>query len=671
MASPTSLSLPEPAAAPEGLCSQCAAFDLDDALCFKPAIAVRIVLEIYQLKPKTCAFCRFLSGSMGHLPKGGMYNVTAVQAHFAVTPLLEKIEAPILCIEARRDWRIFNLFNIRSSIIFDCTGPIARNLQPIARLIDYRVVREWIDSCVHTHQCRTVDRGKNLRYSYSVPGLKVIDCEHRLIRDLPATASYVTLSYVWGNPKDQSVGQARLESPAPELLPQDLPATIEDAIKVTLALGHDYLWVDRYCLNKSSEDFHAQLRQMDKIYAGSALTIIAAAGSDGSYGLPGVSRQRVVNQSFYFGRRILYSTPLFSRETLESTTWSSRGWTYQEGLLSTRRLVFTDTQLYYECQERSRMEGWLAPEHMFWRRDEESAGSWCDYFNKNPDPGLFPTINGHVKSVLHRIEAFTKRSLTYEDDVLNALLGIFALLRQGTNIPYSGIQHLWGMPYFGYDVNFRRDRTPLTISLSRFVNNLSWDVDNPVRRRVGFPSWSWTGWIGTVRWAKGLMMVDNGRYHRHRSTPDVPCTVSLELRNGNTVDWRIYHAMSYLHDTSEDARNAQQLTRFIHISAYITQIMQSDAPHCYQLELDRKKSNNDSRPVYVSINPTGGDHVNVGRGLFVMHLPWYLEYGHDSECNVLVVQRQGSHWERVGIGSTSTFLEVAPVEKTWTKIRLG
>jgi hypothetical protein len=317
------------------------------------------------------------------------------------------------------------------------------------------------------------------------------------------------------------------------------------------------------------------------------------------------------------------------------------------------------------------MEGWLAPEHMFWRRDEESAGSWCDYFNKNPDPGLFPTINGHVKSVLHRIEAFTKRSLTYEDDVLNALLGIFALLRQGTNIPYSGIQHLWGMPYFGYDVNFRRDRTPLTISLSRFVNNLSWDVDNPVRRRVGFPSWSWTGWIGTVRWAKGLMMVDNGRYHRHRSTPDVPCTVSLELRNGNTVDWRIYHAMSYLHDTSEDARNAQQLTRFIHISAYITQIMQSDAPHCYQLELDRKKSNNDSRPVYVSINPTGGDHVNVGRGLFVMHLPWYLEYGHDSECNVLVVQRQGSHWERVGIGSTSTFLEVAPVEKTWTKIRLG
>lgn len=671
MASPTSLSFPAPAAAPEGLCSRCAAFDLDDALCFKPAIAVRVVLEIYQLKPKTCPFCRFLSGSMGHLPKGGMYNVTAVQAHFAVTPLLEKIEAPILCIEARRDWRIFNLFNIRSSIIFDCTGPIARNLQPIARLIDYRVVREWIDSCVHTHQCRTVDRGKNLRYSYSVPGLKVIDCEHRLIRDLPATALYVTLSYVWGNPKDQSVGQARLESPAPELLPQDLPATIEDAIKVTLALGHDYLWVDRYCLNKSSEDFHAQLRQMDKIYAGSALTIIAAAGSDGSYGLPGVSRQRVVNQPFHFGRRILYSTPLFSRETLESTTWSSRGWTYQEGLLSTRRLVFTDTQLYYECQESSRMEGWLAPEHMFWRRDEESAGSWCDYFNKNSDPGLFPTINGHVKSVLHRIEAFTKRSLTYEDDVLNALLGIFALLRQGTNIPYSGIQHLWGMPYFGYDVNFRRDRTPLTISLSRFVNNLSWDADNPVRRRVGFPSWSWTGWIGTVRWAKGLMMVDNGRYHRHRSTPDVPCTVSLELRNGNTVDWRIYHAMSYLHDTSEDARNAQQLTRFIHISAYITQIMQSDAPHCYQLELDRKKSNNDSRPVYVSINPTGGDHVNVGRGLFVMHLPWYLEYGHDSECNVLVVQRQGSHWERVGIGSTSTFLEVAPVEKTWTKIRLG
>jgi hypothetical protein len=315
------------------------------------------------------------------------------------------------------------------------------------------------------------------------------------------------------------------------------------------------------------------------------------------------------------------------------------------------------------------MEGWLAPEHMFWRRDEESAGSWCD-FVKSRDPGLFPTVNRSDKSVLSRIEAFTKRSLTYEDDVLNALLGIFAVLREDKDGPYTGIRHLWGIPYFGYDVNFRTDRTPPVILLARFVNNLSWDVDTPVRRRIGFPSWSWTGWIGTARWAKGPMMLENGRY-RHRSTPDVPCTVSLELRNGTTVDWWTDHAMSYLHHASVDARNAQQFTRFIHISAYITQIMQSDAPHCYQLELDRKRSNNDSRPVYVYINPTGGDHVNVGRGLFVMHLPWYLEYGHDSECKVLVVQREGSHWERVGIGSTSTLLEVAPVGKTWTTIRLG
>lgn len=382
----------------------------------------------------------------------------------------------------------------------------------------------------------------------------------------------MTLSYVWGKPKDQSVGQARLESPAPELLPQDLPATIEDAIKVTLALGYDYLWVDRYCLSKSSEDFHAQLRQMDKIYAGSALTIIAAAGSDGSYGLPGVSRQRVANRPFHVGRQILCSTPLFSRETPESTTWSSRGWTYQEGLLSTRRLVFTDTQFYYECQERSRMEGWLAPEHMFWRRDEESAGSWCDYFNKIPDPGLFSTINGHVKSVLSRIEALTKRSLTYEDDVLNALLGIFALLRQDKNIPYSGIQHLWGPPYFGYDANFRRDRTPLTVSLSRFVNNLSWDVGNPVRRRVGFPIWSWTVWIGIVRWAKGPMMVgkgtDDGRQRpisqtpiytrcpmhcqfgtpewKHRRLANLPCHVLLTRRFRGRTKRATTHSL-YIH----------------------------------------------------------------------------------------------------------------------------
>lgn len=63
-----------------------------------------------------------------------------------------------------------------------------------------------------------------------------------------------------------------------EALPDHLPSTIEDAILVAVELGVPYLWVDRYCID--SRYRHDVIRQMDKIYAGAELTIIATFGSN-------------------------------------------------------------------------------------------------------------------------------------------------------------------------------------------------------------------------------------------------------------------------------------------------------------------------------------------------------------------------------------------------------
>ncbi len=41
--------------------------------------------------------------------------------------------------------------------------------------------------------------------------------------------------------------------------------------------------------------------------------------------------------------------------------WSSRAWTYQEGLLSRRRLLFTESQVYFQCMEMHCWEGISAP----------------------------------------------------------------------------------------------------------------------------------------------------------------------------------------------------------------------------------------------------------------------------------------------------------------------
>jgi hypothetical protein len=100
--------------------------------------------------------------------------------------------------------------------------------------IDIDQIGSWIDECSTTHDvsCRPLPTAE-------LHGLKVINCLRRSVELAPPKCKYVALSYVWGQ-------AARFESPRSHDLQQRLPRTIEDSIAVTLALGYDYLWIDRY-----------------------------------------------------------------------------------------------------------------------------------------------------------------------------------------------------------------------------------------------------------------------------------------------------------------------------------------------------------------------------------------------------------------------------------------
>jgi hypothetical protein len=49
------------------------------------------------------------------------------------------------------------------------------------------------------------------------------------------------------------------------------------------------------------------------------------------------------------GDTVLLSTLRAPRRHIQNSVWSTRCWTYQEGVLSRRRLVFTKEQVYFEC----------------------------------------------------------------------------------------------------------------------------------------------------------------------------------------------------------------------------------------------------------------------------------------------------------------------------------
>jgi hypothetical protein len=195
-------------------------------------------------------------------------------------------------------------------------------------LIVFSILRGWLDYCRknHTDSCSVSPQS-------SLPGLKLIDCQTRLICNASDTDAYTALSYVWGkvgNGGDSASSSGAKLSDVGLILPTILPKVIESATIVTKELGMRYLWVDKYCIDQRNEaEKHDQIAKMDRIYRGSAVTIIAAAGDDENYGLPGVDNElRCCRPSVQVGPTTLVSTHGHPVHLITSAKWSSRAWTY-------------------------------------------------------------------------------------------------------------------------------------------------------------------------------------------------------------------------------------------------------------------------------------------------------------------------------------------------------
>lgn len=192
--------------------------------------------------------------------------------------------------------------------------------------VDFALLQTWIGRCREEHLVSCSFR--NIMGSQSHPdnpGFKFIDCHTRQI--VPAkmeACSYVALSYVWGNPSsDEPEIEVR-----PGYLPPKLPNTIEDAMKATIGLGFQYLWIDKYCINQNDvEDKRAQVMMMDVIYQAATITIIAAAGSSSYSGLPGMSFPRDLPPTLQLDGTTWVATRADYKHAVKQSTWFTRGWT--------------------------------------------------------------------------------------------------------------------------------------------------------------------------------------------------------------------------------------------------------------------------------------------------------------------------------------------------------
>jgi hypothetical protein len=346
--------------------------------------------------------------------------------------------------------------------------------QKVGEQYDRNLAKIWIDTCVKYHALCGSDRS-------GIQGMHLIDCETGEIVKADESSHWVALSYVWGPDLPTEPAQDLPDETNNSLvpsdpgftirrLPSDIPATVKDAMAVTLDLGYHYLWCDAYCIKQQDNAHKAdQISKMDQIYQGAEFTIVAT-GPDKYHGLHGVGTVRKSSyEEVQFQGRNIFFTAADPTEELRNSPWAYRAWTFQEGYLSKRLLVFTENQMSFYCDTASWMEALGGPEHT----NQPVEFEW---------PKILPfSVSSADSDPLQTFTSlaaqYTTRSLTKDTDSLNAFSGIMHSFGE-TKFP---VLHLKGLPYVPLvtDEVWTKERY--------MCDALSWYHHDNFRRREGFP----------------------------------------------------------------------------------------------------------------------------------------------------------------------------------------
>jgi len=366
--------------------------------------------------------------------------------------------------------------------------------------VDNSLLAGWLETCdiVHNHIVTPTPEPRP-----SLPGLRLIDVQNRCIVSGDPRLRYAALSYTWGLHEQYCLVQDNVavlsEAGSLTKFAESLGQVVHDAITVCTNLKIPFLWIDSLCIvQDDANDKSTQIQHMDEVYASSYVTLVVAGqnrftsstlnSGDAAASIPRVSKPATCAPPRFTLDGVTYAVRRGDPDTLqelglEGSPWSSRGWTFQEFVLSHRVLVFADEEAFFYCNN-----GLLA-ESVYLAEEPRKSIQWrhmpflslCGSLHKSNQQSTLEALTierrilQYVGSYLELVKFYMRRVLKFDHDVLNAFSGIIA---SSTNS--LGRFH-WGLPtaLFARSLLLRVYRVP------------SWPVPSP---RQEFPSWSWLGW---------------------------------------------------------------------------------------------------------------------------------------------------------------------------------
>ncbi|PVH72263.1 HET-domain-containing protein [Cadophora sp. DSE1049] len=358
------------------------------------------------------------------------------------------------------------------------------------REIYWPTVTLWLNRCEETH-VRNCDKLLLDSAPPKIQNRTYIDVQKQSLVVRPYSCRYIALSYVWGR-----VPQLLLTSTNRDLLfvpgslktlEDSIPRVIRDAIQAVQSLDETLLWVDSLCIAQDDKsEKHVVISEMASIYDRALATIIAAHGENAEACLPGVCQDsRILDQDAKIpGTDIYISKRKNLGSLMRRSTYNRRGWTFQERLLSRRCLYFTGHQVFFECQEHLCSEDRLTLPLKSEDNEERSRRLFRsdNLIKSNLIEFGDPFASEEDRQLLRYskiVEEYSRKQLSFSDDVLSAFAGIGTSLELLCN---------WTMVY-GLPEQLL-DRAIL------------WEQKKNTLPREGyhsqFPTWSWSSWVGGI-----------------------------------------------------------------------------------------------------------------------------------------------------------------------------
>lgn len=353
-------------------------------------------------------------------------------------------------------------------------------------------------------------------------------------RAVPPGSSYVALSYRWGGHepacmtnKLDAIGDDNLKS-IPWI---DLPRTFQDAVKFTLALGIHYLWIDSICIIQGdSQDWIQEAPKMHAVYKNSYVTLAALCGRDSRNGLR-TSSVKESSSPFVQLRtaqttHVLYTRPchyldseIEDRPNRASRLCGSyslldRAWAYQERIVSSRVIFFTESEMIYQCQcyvacECGSSREYYNHKSMLSKLNKSRIGSATKRFpDSNTDSPRSLECNSFYRSRIQSAARIWRNNVVPEYSRLNIsdskdrlpAIGAIAEEFKGIRNREDYLAGLWSGTLLE-DLLWRC--VPYRLGMLDFAKK------ERLARFDGLPTWTWASIHSQVAYPKGDMQIDD------------------------------------------------------------------------------------------------------------------------------------------------------------------